>query len=436
MDLVKAPVLTGPALTAFTWVATSTPFGHAIRRFLLLDNGVTKLRELAAQMGGLPPLYYPMERMDETRSKAWSKAQAAAQAASLTMDDIFKFPPQDHPLFNTEQSDVVALHEAFKAETSTTPTTVASKILEAFPALQDKYRPFSSYPLLGDIEAAARASTERYAQGTPLSVWDGVPVALKDMVQIRGYEMSDGSASNVGVGGNRTDDDLLVERFRELGAIILPPTTMTEGGVTPVGYSTYVQGSLNPYDPTHYSGGSSAGSAVAVALGLCPISIGFDGGGSIRTPASLSGVYGLATGLGRLPFSSHTAGTLIKAGPFARKVADLALAYSVLARHSPEHNFYGKMYNGVSVPEPLLNELLIGGGGELEGMTLGVFEEWFEDASEEVVRRNKEVIAELVKKGATVDFGAREAFHTSAKACGNHRVASSSPACTSCPTGC
>jgi hypothetical protein len=173
-------------------LATSTPFAHAIRRFLLLDNGVTKLRELAAQMGGLAPMYYPMERMNNARRVAHEAAVSAAQAASCTMDDIFRFPPKEHPLFNAESSDVVALHEAFKAESST-PTAVANKILSAFPALQDKYRPFSSFPLLGDIEAAAAASTQRYKQGAYLSVWDGVPVALKDMVHIKGYEMSDGS---------------------------------------------------------------------------------------------------------------------------------------------------------------------------------------------------------------------------------------------------
>jgi aspartyl-tRNA(Asn)/glutamyl-tRNA(Gln) amidotransferase subunit A len=73
------------------------------------------------------------------------------------------------------------------------------------------------------------------------------------------------------------------------------------------------------------------------------VSIGYDGGGSIRTPASLSGVLGLATGYGRFPFSSHMQGTLIKAGPFANKIADVALAYAVMARHSAEHNFFGEM---------------------------------------------------------------------------------------------
>lgn len=120
------------------------------------------------------------------------------------------------------------------------------------------------------------------------------------MVKIKGYTMSDGSAYT-GRNPTATEDDLLVSRFRELGAIILPPTTMTEGGVTPVGYSVFPHGPFNPHNSSHVSGGSSGGSAVAVALGLTPVSIGFDGGGSIRTPAGLSGVVGLATVLSFSP---------------------------------------------------------------------------------------------------------------------------------------
>jgi Asp-tRNA(Asn)/Glu-tRNA(Gln) amidotransferase A subunit family amidase len=407
IEHVKAPVVSGPSLRAFAWLGTETPLGHVIRRFLLLDNGMTKLRELAAQMPETPPLHHPMYRLNP----AETAKHAAAEGEGLTSDSLVPFPPA-HALFTAETSDVLAMHEAFKASSheafkasssspTVTPTVVASKILAAIPSLQEKYRMFSTHPLVDSIESAAAASTLRYAAGAPLSIWDGVPVAFKDMIPVEGYVMTDGSMSNTG-GRNQTKDDLLVQRFRELGAIVLPPTSMTEGGVTPVGYSTYIRGAFNPYDKDYYSGGSSAGSAVAVALGLCPVAIGFDGGGSIRTPASLSGVLGLATGYGRLPFSSHMQGTLIKAGPFARKMADLVLSYAVMARHTDEHNFFGEMYNGDKTPTALLNEFLNNDAKDLKGVTMGVFKEWFDDADAEVVQRNRQVLDELVKRGATV----------------------------------
>ena len=252
IEEAKAPTLGGPALIAFAWFATQTPFGHLLRRHLLLDNGVTQLRELAAQMPGTAPLHYPMLRLNEGQKRAHQDAVSAAQEAEVRMSDLAVFP--DHPSLTSETSEVLALHAAYKIKGGkNSPATVAAKILAAFPALQAKYRPFSSHPLQGSLEAAAAASTARYAAGAPLSVWDGVPVAFKDMVPIEGYVLTDGSASNQ-AGTNRTRDDLLVERFRELGALVLPPTSMTEGGVTPVGYSTYVRGALNPYDPSRYSG--------------------------------------------------------------------------------------------------------------------------------------------------------------------------------------
>jgi len=86
-------------------------------------------------------------------------------------------------------------------------------------------------------------------------------------------------------------DDICVARFREAGAIILGTTIMTEFGVTPIGWNSHYKGPYNPYDTRFVSGGSSSGSAVAVAAGIVPVAIGADGGGSIRIPAALSGVY-------------------------------------------------------------------------------------------------------------------------------------------------
>ena len=102
-----------------------------------------------------------------------------------------------------------------------TPLDMVAIEYAAIPSLQEKYRMFSTHPLVDSIESAAAASTLRYAAGAPLSIWDGVPVAFKDMIPVAGYVMTDGSAANQAAGVNRTKDDLLVERFRELGAVVL-----------------------------------------------------------------------------------------------------------------------------------------------------------------------------------------------------------------------
>eukprot|EP01034_Spumella_vulgaris_P031759 gene31759-39233_t len=131
-----------------------------------------------------------------------------------------------------------------------------------------------------------RASDERHRAGKALSVLDGVPVAFKDMMDIKGHTAYDGrDAFNPAVQVRESyGDDVIVRRFRELGAIILGLTVMVEGGVSPMGYNSHWKGPLNTYSLNRYSGGSSSGSAVVVSSGIVPVAIGYDGGGSIRIP--------------------------------------------------------------------------------------------------------------------------------------------------------
>jgi len=102
-----------------------------------------------------------------------------------------------------------------------------------------------------------------------------------------------------------------------------------------LGYTLAYRGPFNPWNASFYSGGSSSGSAVAVALGICPVAVGFDGGGSIRIPSAMSGVYGLAVTFGRIPFERVTPSTMIKSGPIAISSADAALAYTLMAGKLP-----------------------------------------------------------------------------------------------------
>jgi hypothetical protein len=375
LKTVDAPVVSGLALRAFEFVATRAGFGAMLRRSLLNSNDVATLRELAAQMPpDLIPLSYPMCRLNRTEREAYDSAVASARSAGTDLAAVLPFitgraaiaasrgrsasevdptaqggdeaAPASHADAAAaaaaavsggalSNSVVLSLHNRFR-DGSLTPDAVANQALAATARLQHKYKMFSHEPNTTEILAAARASTARYAAGAPLSIFDGVPVAMKDQVAVAGYVTTLGSAFHRRTGAPAETDDLLVRRFRELGAVLMPPTSMTEGGVTPVGYCVDVAGPFNPHDAAHYSGGSSGGSAVAVGLGLVPVAIGFDGGGSIRTPASWSGVVGLATGFGRLPFESGLMYTVVKSGPLAATVADAALAYAVMAQDPPK----------------------------------------------------------------------------------------------------
>jgi Asp-tRNA(Asn)/Glu-tRNA(Gln) amidotransferase A subunit family amidase len=257
----------------------------------------------------------------------------------------------------------------------------------------------------------ARASEERWNLGAPLSVLDGVPIAVKDMVHVTNHKLCYGSQSCIPASDNN-EEDAMVANFRDLGAIILGVTVSTEGGVTPLGYSLWWDGPFNPFDVNYYPGGSSSGSGVAVAAGLAPIALGFDGGGSIRAPASMSGVIGLATTYGRIPTATALEITVVKAGPLTATVADAALAHVVMAkenvRESSTH-FFSKLYDGGirGVPPAHLDKYLkpssgesTGANNDIKGMRMGIFWDHFTHSDPEVVDACLETVRYLESQGA------------------------------------
>lgn len=164
-----------------------------------------------------------------------------------------------------------------------------------------------------------------------------------------------------------------------------------------------------------HAGGSSSGSAVAVAVGLVPVAIGFDGGGSIRIPAAASGVFGLACSFGRVPFGpcgafdrdtpphpiSAVGSTMIKTGPLAASARDAALAYAVMSPSLPGH-FYSTLYGGGDVCPPVPHLYRFQDCENLSGVRLGVFREYFEDADPVVVASCDRALRFLVSRGAEV----------------------------------
>ncbi|KAF0549640.1 amidase signature enzyme [Gigaspora margarita] len=188
-----------------------------------------------------------------------------------------------------------------------------------------------------DIMAQAEASTSRYNQNQTLGPLDGVLVAIKDEIDVIGYETRVGTTF-LNRRNPASKDAFLVKKLREQGAIIIGKTNMHEisNGITTNNPSTYT--SRNPYDTDHYCGGSSGGSACVVSSGLCPIAVGSDTGGSIRIPSSFCGIYGLKPTCGRISLTGDfpICRSMAVTGPMAACVDDLALAYYVMAGKDPE----------------------------------------------------------------------------------------------------
>jgi aspartyl-tRNA(Asn)/glutamyl-tRNA(Gln) amidotransferase subunit A len=243
-----------------------------------------------------------------------------------------------------------------------------------------------------EARAQARASTERWRAGQPLGPFDGVPTAIKEELCVRGFPWTRGS--DIGDPSPRDADATAAERLRARGAVILGITPMTEFGLTPIGINPKRAMPRNPHHPGCIAGGSSTGSGVAVATGLVPFAIGADGGGSIRTPAALNGIFGLKPTWGRVSRSGGSSGSVAHVGPLASSALDLARVVDAVSGPDP------KDPQTRDAPPPGDLERAIGRG--VRGLVIGVLEREFADASADVAKAGQIAIDALVKEGARV----------------------------------
>lgn len=196
---------------------------------------------------------------------------------------------------------------------------------------QDKQLNCFTHVLTDSALAAAAVIDQKLAQGKSVGPLAGVPFAVKNLFDIAGTVTLAGSKINRD-NSAATLDATAVTRMKAAGAVLVGALNMDEYAYGFVTVNHHYGTTPNPHDPTRISGGSSGGSAAAVAAGLVPLTLGSDTNGSIRVPASLCGVYGLKPTYGRLSragvylFSS----SLDHVGPFARSVPDLALAFASL----------------------------------------------------------------------------------------------------------
>jgi amidase len=181
--------------------------------------------------------------------------------------------------------------------------------------------------------AAALAADEAQARGEPLGPLHGLPVVHKDLIMTRGMRTTYGS--RVHEDYVPTSSALLVERQQAAGAISIGKTNTPEFGAGSQTFNAVFGATRNPYDLTKTCGGSSGGSAVALATGMAPLADGTDMGGSLRCPANYCNVVGMRPSVGRVPdFPSQNGWSNLSVhGPMARNVADLALHLSVMAGH-------------------------------------------------------------------------------------------------------
>ncbi len=282
------------------------------------------------------------------------------------------------------------LHSMLKSG-ETTSTAITESVFSRIGEVEDRVRSYLTLTLEQAMEAAGRAD-ERYRRGEPLGALDGIPVGVKDIFLTEGVRTTAGSK----ILGNFTApyDGTVIARIREAGAVITGKLNMDEFAM---GSSTENSGfhpTHNPWDTDRVPGGSSGGSAAAIAAGEAVCTLGTDTGGSIRQPASHCGVVGMKPTYGRVSRYGVIAfaSSLDQVGPLTRDVTDCAILLKAIAGHDPADS------TSADVPVPDYPALLT---GDVKGMTIGLAEEYFgegiEPAVEELVRK---AASSLEAKGA------------------------------------
>ena len=203
-------------------------------------------------------------------------------------------------------------------------TTAVAAALEVIEAWQPVTNAFSQIWRDGATAAAMEASG-----GEPIGPLHGVPVAVKDLFDVAGHETTGCSAVYAGSIADR--DAVVVERLRAAGAIIVGKTNQHELAMGATNLISACGPTRNPHDPARITGGSSGGSAAAVACGAVPLALGTDTGGSIRIPASFCGCFGLKPTFGRVPLEGvmPLAPSIDCPGPMASSASDLELLWHV-----------------------------------------------------------------------------------------------------------
>ena len=178
--------------------------------------------------------------------------------------------------------------------------------------------------------AAARASEQRWQRGEPCGRLDGVPASIKDLTLTRGMPTRKGSLTSSAAGP--WDVDAPFSGFmREAGAVLLGKTTTPEFGCKGETNSPLTGVTRNPWNTAKTPGGSSGGTAAAVAAGMGPLSVGTDGAGSVRIPAAFCGNFGLKPSFGRVPaYPLSPFGSVAHLGPHTMSVRDAALMMNVI----------------------------------------------------------------------------------------------------------
>ena len=269
---------------------------------------------------------------------------------------------------------------------------VVEQHLDAIAAREPEIHAFNLVMTDAARERAAAIDATVAAGGDPGPL-AGVPVALKDNMCTRGVPTT--CSSRILDGWKPPYDATIVTRLEAAGAVIIGKTNLDEFAMGSSTENSAFGPTRNPLDTSRVPGGSSGGSAAAVAAGFAALAFGSDTGGSIRQPAALCGVIGIKPTYGRVSRYGLVAfaSSLDQIGPFTHTVGDAAIALQVVSGHDP--------YDSTSIPEPLPDYSAALGRG-VDGLRVGRITDLPQGADPDVAERTEQAFESLAASGATI----------------------------------
>ncbi|WNZ25361.1 AtzE family amidohydrolase [Leptolyngbya sp. NK1-12] len=288
--------------------------------------------------------------------------------------------------FNRELADAVAIAAAVRAKQVSAETVVRAS-LDRISALDSRLNCFTDL-LTEQAIAEAQQIDQQIAQDETVGALAGVPFAVKNLFDVTGLKTLAGSKINQSHPPAQ-QDATAVAALKRAGAILVGTLNMDEYAYGFVTENSHYGATHNPHDLSRVAGGSSGGSAAAVAAGMVPLTLGSDTNGSIRVPAAFCGIFGLKPTYGRLSRAGAYlfASSLDHVGPFARSVRDIALTFDLMQGHDPRDPVCT-----FRPPEPCSPWLNRG----IEGLRIAVADDYFARGGDPEVFAAVELVAKAL----------------------------------------
>lgn len=376
--MVDLPVgrVSGAPLKALVTAIRKTPLKSLIVSNFRAQLGIDTLRKLDRERTyPLPQHFFPVQ----------AREHHAQQDQGLPI-------PQGPGFLRTASR----LQEAYERGEAT-PEQITTRAIEHARRLSTQSPSLGAFHNFSERSAfsAARQSAERHRQEKPLGPLDGVVVPVKEEVDIEGLPTGLGARFTSSEPAER--DATPVSRLRGAGAIIIGQTVMTELGLSTLGVNPNRSMPRNAQNTGHLPGGSSTGSAVAVATGIGPVALGADGGGSIRVPAALNGVFGLKPTYGRVPLTGQGmpwGGSVTHLGPLGVTSHELAAFLEIVSGPDPAD------LASLRAPQTPAGAFVAALGRGVRGLKIGIDHELWARAEKDVSAPALEALDALVGEGA------------------------------------